>query len=76
MQRWALAGRFIGIGWYIGITIVGGILLGIWLDKKLGTTLIFTLFGLLLGLVLAGLGTYQMIAPIINDQQNDDKGDN
>ena len=71
MDRWALAARFIGIGWYIGISIVGGILLGIWLDNKLNTTLIFTLVGLFLGLAVAGLGTYHMVSPLLKEQ---DKG--
>jgi F0F1-type ATP synthase assembly protein I len=75
VQKWVLATRFIGIGWYIGICVAGGIGGGIWLDNKLGTSLIFTLVGLFLGLGVAVLGTYRMIAPLIREQQREDKED-
>lgn len=75
MQKWVLAARFIGIGWYIGICIAGGIGAGVWLDNKLGTSLIFTLVGLFLGLGVAVLGTYRMIAPLVKEQQKEDKED-
>ncbi len=75
MGKWVLAARLIGIGWYIGISIVGGIWGGIWLDRKLDTLLIFTLVGLFLGLGVAFLGTYRMISPLIREQQGKNKGD-
>jgi len=76
VNRWVLAARFIGIGWYIGISVVGGIWGGIWLDKKLETSIIFTLVGLFLGLAVAFLGTYRMISPLLKEQQNKEKEDN
>lgn len=69
ISKWAVAGRFIGIGWYIGFCVVGGILGGIWLDNRLGTSVVFTLVGLFLGLGLATLGTYRMVYPLIKEQQ-------
>jgi hypothetical protein len=41
MRRWALAGRLIGIGWYIGLCIVFGVIGGIWVDNKLDTDVIW-----------------------------------
>jgi len=76
MGKWVLAARLIGIGWYIGISIVGGIWGGIWLDKKLDTSIIFTLVGLFLGLAVAFLGTYRMISPLLKEQQSKEKEDN
>jgi len=73
MGRWVLAARFIGIGWYIGISIAGGIFGGHWLDEKLDTSIIFTLVGLFLGLAVAFLGTYRMVSPLIKEQQGKDK---
>ncbi len=75
MGRWVLAARLIGIGWFIGISIAGGIALGVWLDKKLGTSIIFTLLGLFLGLGLAFFGTYRMLSPLIKGQQNKNRED-
>lgn len=70
MDKWILAARFIGIGWYIGISITGGIFGGIWLDEHFGTSIVFTLIGVFLGLVVAALGTYKMIQPLIREQNN------
>ncbi|NQT47943.1 MAG: AtpZ/AtpI family protein [Chloroflexi bacterium] len=75
MDKWVLAARFIGIGWYIGACIVGGVLGGMWLDNKLETSIIFTLVGLFLGLGVAVLGTYHMISPLIKEQQGKDRED-
>jgi ATP synthase protein I len=73
MQKWAVAARFIGIGWYIGISIAGGIGLGVWLDNKLGTSVLFTLAGLILGLGVSIYGSYRMISPLLKEQQREDK---
>jgi len=75
MENWVLAARFIGIGWYIGISIVGGILGGLWLDRKFGYSIIFTLVGLFLGLVVAAFGTYKMIMPLIKEQEDKSRED-
>jgi len=74
MGKWVLAARLIGIGWYIGISVAGGIIGGVWLDRKLETSIIFTLVGLFLGLGVAFLGTYRMISPLIKEQQGKSKG--
>jgi len=44
--------RLIGIGFYVAICIAGGALLGRLLDDELGTDVVFTLVGLLLGVAL------------------------
>ena len=75
MEKWVLAARFIGIGWYIGLSIVGGILGGLWLDRKFGYSIIFTLVGLFLGLVVAAFGTYRMIVPLIKEQEDRSRED-
>jgi F0F1-type ATP synthase assembly protein I len=76
MRRWALAGRLIGIGWYIGLCIVFGVIGGIWVDNKLDTDVIFTLVGLFLGLAAAFLGTYRLLLPLMKEQQGNNKEDN
>ena len=62
--------RFIGVGWYIGSCIVLGVLGGLWLDNKFNTSPILVIVGLILGLVVAFYGMYQMLLPLIKNKQN------
>jgi F0F1-type ATP synthase assembly protein I len=72
MNRWTAALRLTGVGFFIGISIVGGTFAGLWLDGKFNTRPVFILIGLLLGLVVAVFGVYRMIKPLIKNNQ--DKG--
>ncbi len=63
MKRRESALRLVGLGWFIAICIVGGLLLGLWLDGKFGTRPWLTLVGIIAGLVLAIYGAYRMILP-------------
>jgi ATP synthase protein I len=51
---WVTVSRVGTLGWMIALPIVGGALLGHYLDRLLGTGLTFTLALLTLGLVVAG----------------------
>ena len=67
MVWWALALRLSGLGFYIAFCIVGGIALGVWLDKVLDTRVIFLLVGLAVGCVAAFYGTYRMVVPLFGE---------
>ena len=73
MNRWMAATRLVGVGFFIGICLLLGVLAGLWLDGKFGTKPVFMMLGLLLGLVVAGYGVYQMLLPLLRNTQ--DKGD-
>lgn len=73
MRRLELALRLIGMGWYVGISIVGGVFGGLWLDNKLNTKPILAIVGLLAGIFLAFYGVYRMILPNINQKWNKGK---
>jgi hypothetical protein len=73
MDKWALAARLMGIGWYIGLCVAGGILGGIWVDNKLGTSILFTLVGVVLGTAVALYGTYRMISPLMKEGRGEDE---
>ncbi len=62
------------MGWFIGISILLGVLGGLWLDNKFGTKPLFVIIGLVLGLVVAGYGVYQMLLPLIKDKNNREDG--
>ena len=57
--------RLLGIGWYVALCIVGGIVGGRWLDGRLGVDPVFTLLGLAVGIAVAGLGTYRMLNAVL-----------
>ncbi|HEY3082120.1 MAG TPA: AtpZ/AtpI family protein [Chloroflexota bacterium] len=53
--------RVLGLGWAIVLSLVFGLVAGLWLDRQFGTSPILTLVGLGLGLLMAGLTTRQLI---------------
>ena len=63
----ALALRLMGLGWYIAISIVLGIVGGWWLDRWLGTLPLFTILGVLAGSGVAFYGVYKMILPLMGN---------
>ena len=70
MRRWQTALNLIGIGWYIGLSILLGVLAGLWLDDKLNTRPLFVIIGLVLGVSLAFYGFYRRLLPLIRDKQD------
>jgi len=73
-KRWAGILRFLGIGWYIIACILLGTLGGRWVGQKVGgnsSEVIFTVLGLILGLIVAFLGVYRMVkSTLTNDKDN------
>jgi len=67
MEKLGPAIRLIGASFYIGICIFLGVVGGWWLDKKLETQPVFILLGLVLGMIMAFWGFYQMVIPLIKD---------
>jgi F0F1-type ATP synthase assembly protein I len=65
MRRWEAALRFIGVGWFIGISILLGVGGGFWLDNKFGTRPILVIAGLIFGLLVALYGVYRMLLPLM-----------
>ena len=59
--------QLVALGWYIAVTLVGGILLGSWVDQQLGTAPTFLLLGLALGLLAAGFGVFQMLRDVVRN---------
>ena len=53
MTWYVLALRLAGLGWYVALSIVFGVVGGLGLDKLAGTIPLFTLLGTLLGSVVA-----------------------
>jgi F0F1-type ATP synthase assembly protein I len=62
---WVPALRVVGLGFYIGVSLVGGIVGGYLLDGWLGTRPWFTLGGVVLGSAVAFYGVYRMVLPFL-----------
>ncbi|MDA1096104.1 MAG: AtpZ/AtpI family protein [Chloroflexi bacterium] len=74
-ERYAVAVRLLGLGWFVSTSIAGGVLAGVWLDGRIGRGVpVFTLFGLGLGLTVAFYGTYRMVAPLLSGPKKKRKG--
>ncbi len=76
-----LALRLTGLGWYIAICIVIGVVGGLGLDKLTGTVPLFTLLGTVLGSIVAFWGLYKMVQPVLygmnpGKSTDDNTGDN
>ncbi|MDD4858944.1 MAG: AtpZ/AtpI family protein [Dehalococcoidales bacterium] len=69
MPKWVLAMRLTGVGFFIGGAIFVGVVGGIWLDGKFNTKPAFMIVGLIIGIVTAGLGVYQMLLPLLANKQ-------
>jgi len=61
MQWMVPAARLLGIGWYFALCVVLGALGGIWLDGQFGTSKVFAVIGIFLGLAAALYGGYRML---------------
>ena len=75
MPTWALALRLMGVGWFVAASVVIGIVGGYLLDQWLGTTIVFTIVGVVLGTTVAFYGLYQMVKPLLGGQGNGPKGE-
>ena len=73
MSRWIAALRLTGVGFFIGGCIVLGVFAGLWLDNTLNTRPVFMLVGLVLGVVVAAYGVYQMLLPLIYNKRDKEK---
>ena len=74
MSRWVAALRLTGVGFFIGACILLGTFAGLWLDGRLNTRPLFMIVGLVVGLVVAFYGVYQMVRPLMGnkrDKEND-----
>lgn len=73
MQWWVVALRLTGLGWYVVACILAGVLGGLWLDRKFGVLPLFTLLGVFLGLIVAIVGIYRMVEPLMEGKNKRNK---
>jgi len=59
--------RYAGLGVQLAATIVVGVLVGQWMDRKAGTDVLFTMVGALLGF---GVTLYSLIRDVSKDDKD------
>ena len=57
--------RLVGIGFYIAVTIIFGLLCGAQVDKWMDTGKLFTVIGLGLGIALALFGAFRQLMQVL-----------
>ena len=72
---WVTGLQFTGIGWYLAAAILGGAFLGVWLDGMAETKPLFTLLGVLIGIVAAFYGAYKMLLAFLSVESSEDSED-
>jgi F0F1-type ATP synthase assembly protein I len=72
MSGWMIALRLTGLGWYMGLSIVLGVLGGIGLDNWMGSSPLFLILGVGFGVVVGFYGIYKMVLPLLNETDNDE----
>ena len=71
MPPWVMTAlRLTGLGWFVAICIVLGILGGLWLGNVTGQVALLVLVGTVLGSVVAFYGVYRMILPAVYGSNN------
>ncbi|MFQ6122032.1 MAG: AtpZ/AtpI family protein [Dehalococcoidales bacterium] len=69
MSRWVAALRLVGVGFFIGGSILLGVVIGLWLDSRFNTSPVLVIVGLVLGVMVAFYGVYQMLLPLMRNKQ-------
>ena len=64
-RQWREAMNLLGIGFFLAVSIIGGMGIGLWLDSIWDTKPLVMLIGLFFGIFIGVYGTYQTIAPMI-----------
>ena len=67
--------QLIGIGWYVAFSIILGVVGGVFLDKWLDTKPIFTMLGLVLGMVIAFWGGWIQLKEALDSISTRRRGD-
>lgn len=68
MNRWLSALRLLGMGWFVSVSILLGVLGGHWLDEQLDTEPLLLVIGLFVGLFVAFYGVFRVLPGKGNNQ--------
>ena len=70
MPGWLVALKLTGLGWYVAVCVLAGVILGIYIDRVFSVAPLATVVGTVLGSTLAFVGLYRMVVPILYGSRN------
>lgn len=73
MARTQVVANLLGMGWRLAVAVLVPLLVGVQLDKRLGSEPAYTLSGFILAILLASYMIYREYQSIQSDQQHNDK---
>ena len=80
MKDWPFLAEFFQLGWVVAFSLLIPLAAGLWLDKRLQTMPLFTIIGMLIGILAATVGTLRIALRMMDrlaqqsqqEQSNDD----
>lgn len=60
MGKWPYWAEFFQLGWVVALSLLIPLLVGLWLDRRMGTLPLFLIIGVLVGTLSATVGTVRM----------------
>ncbi|MGQ9586459.1 MAG: AtpZ/AtpI family protein [Anaerolineae bacterium] len=60
MGKWPYFAEFLQLGWVVAFSLLIPLGIGLWLDKRLGTTPLFIIVGMVVGILAATVGTVRI----------------
>jgi len=77
MRNWPFLAEFFQLGWVVAFSLLIPLAAGLWLDKRLQTMPLFTLVGMLIGILAATVGTLRIALRMMDrlDQQGEQGND-
>jgi len=79
MRNWPFLAEFFQLGWVVAFSLLIPLAAGLWLDKRFQTMPLFTLVGMLIGILAATLGTVriaQRMMARLDQQGQQEQGNN
>lgn len=76
MGKWPYWAEFFQLGWVVALSLLIPLLIGLWLDRRMGTMPVFLIVGVLVGTLSATVGTVRMALRVMRemDRQGEERG--
>lgn len=67
MGKWPYWAEFFQLGWVVALSLLIPLLVGLWLDRRMGTMPLFLIIGMLVGTLSATVGTVRMAMRMMHE---------